>query len=306
MVRVSEIFFIITENHWHGFFSVHEYHFMKSRISLKRTLDRFYTTYDFQKRLRHDPIEFPRRYTKAEDIEIAGFIASCFAYGKVELFRPVVERILRPGGRHPALFFRNFSLKLDAKRMRGIHYRFHKEKDILGLLCLLSKVLKQHGSLKNLFLKHYTDEQEDVGHALGCFSDNLADAGISPDAVKNSRPAALAFFPSPRTGSACKRLNLFLRWMVRDRDIDLGIWDEIPPSKLIIPLDTHIARIARCLGLTQRASSGWNTAKEITRSLKELDPQDPLKYDFALCHHGISGLCRGEKFRDTCKSCALG
>lgn len=278
---------------------------MRSRTFLKRTLDRFYRTYDFQKRLGHDPIEFPRRYSKAEDIEVAGFLASCFAYGKVEFFRPVVERILRLAGRHPALFIKDFSLKRDAKHIQGIRYRFHGEKDIVGLMHLLSRVLQDHGSLKNLFLKHYTDDQEDIGQALSCFSENLADAGRPPGSLNNGRPTALTFFPSPRTGSACKRLNLFLRWMVRSGDIDLGVWKEIPPSKLIIPLDTHIARIARCLGLTKRTSSGWKTAKEITDSLIELDPHDPLKYDFALCHHGISGQCRGERFRGTCNSCTL-
>jgi uncharacterized protein (TIGR02757 family) len=93
--------------------------------------------------------------------------------------------------------------------------------------------------------------------------------------------------------------------MVRTEDIDLGIWNKIPPSKLIIPLDTHISRIARCLGLTRRSSSDWKTAREITESLKQLDPADPLKYDFALCHHGISGMCSGEKSKDACPSCAI-
>ena len=126
----------------------------------------------------------------------------------------------------------------------------------------------------------------------------------SPVYGENIRPYGLKqLFPSPDKGSACKRPNLFLRWMVRTQDVDFGIWDRIPPSKLIIPLDTHIAKIARCIGLTKRTSSDWKTAKEITDSLKKFDPEDPLKYDFALCHHGISGLCKGGKSESSCSSC---
>jgi uncharacterized protein (TIGR02757 family) len=96
-------------------------------------------------------------------------------------------------------------------------------------------------------------------------------------------------------------MNLFLRWMIRDKDIDFGIWKGIPKNKLIIPLDTHIARISRCLGLTKRASQDWKMAEEITGALKTLDPEDPLKYDFALCHQGISGVCSARH----CDDCGL-
>jgi uncharacterized protein (TIGR02757 family) len=121
---------------------------------------------------------------------------------------------------------------------------------------------------------------------------------------KNVRPPGLSqFCPLPSKGSACKRFNLFLRWMIRDRDIDLGIWKGVPKNKLIIPLDTHIARISRCLGLTKRRSQDWRTAVEVTGALRRFDPEDPLKYDFALCHHGISGLCRGERKKEICREC---
>lgn len=278
---------------------------MKSVTLLKRRLDYFYRTYDFKTRLKHDPITFPRRYSRPEDIEVAGFLASCFAYGKVELFTPVIEGILKPAGKHPALFFQNLSLKRDAHYFRGLQYRFHKENDILCLLAGLKQVLKSHGSIKSLFLHHYNSKQEDIGYALDCFGKGFRDLMSTTKIKRDKKSATLSFFPSPSKGSACKRLNLFLRWMVRDRDIDLGVWNEISPSRLIIPLDTHIARISRCLGLTRRASSDWKTAKEITESLKQLSPDDPLKYDFALCHRGISGMCRGEKFKDTCARCTI-
>lgn len=298
----------------------------KAFLFQKDTLDRFYKEYDFKERLKHDPIEFPRRYSHPEDIEVAAFIASCFAYGKVELFKPVIEKILKPGGRHPAKFFTGLVPKKDEKYFRGISYRFNKEKDIFCLIYLLSKTLQKWGSLKNLFYNYYRPDDNDIKNALNGFVDyflqmdtsliyktNLPSPPFNSPlnkgghrgakevtgrfiSGKNIKPYGLTqLLPSPEKGGACKRLNLFLRWMVRNKDIDLGIWDKIPPSKLIIPLDIHIAKISRCLGLTERTSSDWKTAKEITESLKKLDPEDPLKYDFALCHYGISGLCKGRR-----------
>jgi len=277
-----------------------------SLIPLKKVLDGFYTEYNFNERLKHDPIEFPHRYLNPDDIELAGFIASCFAYGKVELFKPVIEKILEPGGRRPAEFVMNFNLKNDKKYFRGISYRFNKEEDVLCLIYMLNRALNEWGSLKSLFYHFYKPEHGDIKNALTGFVDYFLNTDTS--AIYGKRPlpvAPLQFFPSPEGGSACKRMNLFLRWMVRTGDIDFGIWNKVPPSKLIIPLDTHIARISRCLCLTKRKSSDWKTAKEITDSLKKIDPDDPLKYDFALCHHGISKMCMGGKFIDTCTACIL-
>ncbi len=267
--------------------------------SLKRTLNKFYNEYNFKERLKHDPIEFPHRYAQNEDIEIAGFVAACFAYGKIGLFKPVMENILGPGNKHPAEFIKNFDLKKDRKYLKGISYRFNKEKDVLCFVYLMGKALKEWGSLKNMFYNYYNPEDEDIKSALRGFTDSLLKINTSPVYGENIKPYGLKqLFPSPEKGSACKRMNLFMRWMVRDKDIDFGIWDRIPPSKLIIPLDTHIARISRCIGLTKRKASDWKTAKEITEALKRLDPADPVKYDFALCHNGILGLCKGEWFSD--------
>ncbi|HYQ48198.1 MAG TPA: TIGR02757 family protein [Thermodesulfovibrionales bacterium] len=273
---------------------------------LKRTLNGFYRSYDFRERLLHDPIELPHRYGEPRDIEIAGFLASCFAYGKVELFKPVAEKLLSAMGESPSDFLHQFSLGRHARLFRGIQYRFNRNEDILCLLFLLHTVLRKEGSLEASFMKHCRDEDRDVGSALsGMISDFLS---INTATVygRNIRPAGLMqFFPSPERGSACKRQNLFLRWMVRDRDIDFGIWKHVPKNKLVIPLDTHIMRISLCLGFTRRRSADWKTAVEITEALRQLDPEDPLKYDFALCHHGISGLCKGVS-GDGCRECAFG
>jgi uncharacterized protein (TIGR02757 family) len=277
------------------------------RPSLKKALDALYKGYDFRKRLQHDPVQFPHRYSDTADIELAGFIASCFAYGKVDLFMPVIEKILASCGSHPAGFLMDFDLRKDGKYLRGISYRFNKEEDVLCLMFMLSRILREHGSLKNLFYNYYRSEHKDIKNALTGFTDFFMKIVTTPVYGRNVRPDGLRqFFPSPESGSACKRMNLFLRWMVRTKDTDLGVWNKIPPSRLIIPLDTHIARIARCLGLTGRKTMDWKTAEEITASLKTLDARDPLKYDFALCHLGISRMCRGKEFKDVCSSCSIG
>jgi len=274
--------------------------------SLKETLDGFYREYNFKERVKHDPIEFPRRYSDPDDIEIAGFIASCLAYGKVDLFKPVIEKILKPGGPHPASFILNFDPKKDSKHFKGISYRFSKEDDILCFVYMIASTLRKWGSLRNLFYQNYRPEDKDIQKALAGFMSFFLSLDTSAIYRENIKPRGLThLFPSPEKGSACKRMNLFLRWMVRNKDVDLGIWDKIPPSKLIIPVDTHIARISQCLGLTHRKTADWRTAVEITAALRKIDPQDPLKYDFALCHHGISGLCKGRKRSDTCSTCVL-
>jgi uncharacterized protein (TIGR02757 family) len=273
---------------------------------LKKTLDRFYKDFNFKERVKHDPIEFPHRYCDPDDIEVAAFISSCFAYGRVDLFKPVIESILKPGAKHPAEFISNFSLKKDSKHLKDISYRFNKEKDIICLIYIMSKALRKYRSLKGLFYSHFEFGHDDIRNALTGFIEFMTAIDTTPVYGKNIRPPGLKqLLPSPKTGSACKRMNLFLRWVVRKKDIDFGIWDRISPSKLIIPLDTHIARISRCLGLSSRKSPDWKMAKEITESLKNLDPRDPLKYDFALCHHGIARLCKGLKFSRICSECSL-
>jgi len=276
----------------------------KSPRRLKRILDKFYEEFNFQKRVQHDPITIPQRYSSPEDIEIAGFIAASFAYGKVELFKPVVEKILEPGGRRPAQFFKTFRLSRHTEYFRSIRYRFNREQDILCFVYLISETIKKWGSLRALFYSCLDPDTYDIKKALSGFTECILKTATTPVYGSNIKPYGLKqLFPSPHKGSACKRTNLFLRWMVRKKDIDFGIWNRIPASHLIIPLDTHIARISKCLGLTKRSSSDWKTAKEITEALKQFDPEDPLKYDFALCHHGISGLCRGQQVPAICSSC---
>lgn len=267
-------------------------------MNLKEILDHFYEDYDFDKRLSHDPIQFPHRYSDSRDVEVVAFISSSLAYGKVDLFMPVIDSILKRMGKYPYEFIVSFDLK---KRgvFNGIGYRFSSSDDILCLMYILRGVLRRYGSLENLFKLYHKEDEPNIFTGLQGMIERMLSIDTSPVYGSNLRPQGLMhFFPSPQKGSACKRMNLFLRWVVRDRDIDLGIWKGIPKDKLIIPLDTHIARISRCIGLTNRRSKDWKTAVEITESLKRFDPEDPLKYDFALCHHGISGACDDGNCRD--------
>lgn len=272
--------------------------------SLKQTLDKFYNDFDFAGHVRRDPIEFPHRYGDKRDIEVSGFIASCFAYGRVDLFKPVIEKILSPMGQSPYSFLTEFDVKKQ-KRYFSFKYRFNETSDILCLLFILHKLLAKYSSIENIFERHYNHDDADIGNGLAGLVTEIMSVNTSRVYDKDIRPRGLVqFFPTPEKGSACKRMNLFLRWMVRDKDIDFGIWKGIPKNRLVIPLDTHIARVSRCLGFTKRASSDWKAALEITEALRRFDPEDPLRYDFALCHRGISGLCRSGESA-ACRECVF-
>lgn len=267
--------------------------------NLKQKLDRLYDEYNFKDRIIHDPIEFPHKFNSDADIEIAGFIASSFAYGRVDLFKPIIGKILSVMGKSPYDFIINFDLNKQGNLFSEINYRFNSSSDIAAFLFAIHNAIVKFGRLENLFKKNYTKDDPNIEKALRGF---IRAFEMLNSQIINNKSAGFRFlFPSPEKGSSCKRLNLFLRWMVRDRDIDFGIWKGIPKNKLVIPLDTHIARISRCLDFTKRKSADWKMAVEITESLKLFDIEDPLKYDFALCHQGITKLCSMRK----CKECSL-
>ena len=246
---------------------------------LGRILEASYRRFDFKRGLERDPIKFPHRYRKAEDIESAGLIASSFAYGNIKAFMPVIEAILGKMGGSPYRFLLGFDSRLHGRLFEGISYRFQKTGDITAFLCVISSVLNKYGRLYNLFKGFYKETDPDTRAALSGMVDRML----------RLSGGAHGLLPSPERGGACKRLNLFLRWMVRDKDIDFGLWKDIPKNKLVIPLDTHIMSVSRCLGFTKRKSADWKTAVEITQALKRFDPEDPLKYDFVLCHTAITG-----------------
>jgi uncharacterized protein (TIGR02757 family) len=264
-------------------------------LNIKAYLDRLYAAYDVSY-LPTSAARFPHRYYRPEDIEVAGFIASCFAYGRVEGFTPPIDALLAVLGDEPYRSLLAFDPRRDAERLRAFAYRFNTARDAICLLWFLRQTLERYGSLRACYLAAYRSRDEDTRPALTAFVTTLLRLDPRPVYGRGRlSPGMHHLLPSPASGGACKRLHLFLRWMVRQDHIDFGLWPELPAAKLIIPLDTHVAQVSRRLRLTRRKSPGLAMALEITEHLKRFDPVDPVKYDFALCRLGMLG--KSSRFR---------
>jgi uncharacterized protein (TIGR02757 family) len=269
---------------------------------LRPLLEGFLREHDDRARMGFDPIEFPHRYQDPADIEVVALISACLAYGRADLFRPILHRLFQQMGQSPADFAAHFDPARHGEPFRALVYRFNLGSDLAQLVSTIGVSLRELGSLGAGF-----DPALPLQEALQGFVDLLRS--------RDSREVVAALgplrgfdhlLPQPQRGGSCKRLLLFLRWMVRGPDeVDFGLWEHIPASALVIPLDTHISRISRNLGLTRRADMSWKTADDITLSLRQLDPLDPVKFDFALCHLGISGRCPVKVHRSTCEVCPL-
>jgi uncharacterized protein (TIGR02757 family) len=171
-------------------------------------------------------------------------------------------------------------------------HRWTRGIDLVALLWVLRQMIERNGTLEGFFLEGYSDDHEDIGPALDSFSTRALALDLRQAYGKvPARAGVCYFFPRPSAGSACKRLNLFLRWMIRDDEIDLGVWTRVPAAKLVVPLDTHILRLGKCLRLPRYNSAGWKMAADITASLRALEAADPVRYDFSLCHVGMMGAC---------------
>jgi uncharacterized protein (TIGR02757 family) len=269
-------------------------------MNLKERLDALYEAYDRDADGVVDPVRIVRRFDAAEDREVVGFIAAGLAFGRVASVMQSVGRVVDAMGPAPAAFLRRFDPASDAGPFLSLVHRWTRGPDIVALLWLLHQILERSGSIESFFLEGYDEAAPDVGPALESFSvralqlDLRAAYGLVP-----ARPGAAYFFPRPSCGSACKRLNLYLRWMVRRDRIDFGTWTRVSPSKLVVPLDVHVIRLGRCLHLTSLTSPGWRMASQITDSLRQLDPADPVRYDFVLCHVGMRDQCGwGREVRD--------
>jgi uncharacterized protein (TIGR02757 family) len=250
--------------------------------------------------MRGDPVELPHRYQDPQDVEVAALLCAALAYGRVDLFKPRLAALLHALGPSPAEAARNSTLVELRERARDFSYRMTGPREVAALLFGAGAALRRHGSLGSCFGKHFRASGS-VRLALGAFVDELlAAAGKPTRRLKH-------LLPHPSRGSACKRMNLFLRWMVRGPDgVDFGLWrSQVPASALLVPLDTHVHRIGRFIGLTRRKDLSWKTAEDVTRRLRSLDAQDPVRYDFALSHLGISGSCASRKDQRRCAGCPL-
>ena len=278
--------------------------------ALKKSLDSLLTQRDPKKSLQNDPLSFVHRYKQACDQEIAAVFAAQLAYGRVSSFFPIIEQLLEEadlfGG--PRAWIEKFS-DTHSKRVEHIYYRLNKSPDFALLALGLQGVCSEYSSLYSCFKQGYNAAHDNINIALDAFVANISRCAQKRASSigwrQSTLPRSFRHMLSRQTsGSACKRWNLFLRWMIRTEFPDLGIWN-IPPHKLIIPLDTHVHQISLMLGLCTQKSANNKTAQTITESLRKLDEKDPIRYDFAIAHLGISGSCQKKYVSSICTSCAL-
>jgi uncharacterized protein (TIGR02757 family) len=259
--------------------------------SLKPELDRLYESFNAPDSAA-DPIQIVRRFDRPDDREVVGFCAGALAFGRVASVLQSIDRLLAVMGPRPADYVRRFDPRRDAPAFADLVHRWTRGPDLAALVWVMKQMIDRSGSIEGFFVEDYDPAAVDVETSLDSFSrralafDVRAVYGRVP-----RRPGVCYFFPRPSAGSACKRLNLFLRWMVRRDALDLGVWRQVSPAKLVVPLDTHVIRVGRCLGLTRYTSPGWRMARDITASLRLLDPGDPVKYDYSLCHLGMMNAC---------------
>lgn len=261
-------------------------------MNVAERLEDLYRTFDHVTSAT-DPVHIVRRYPDPADREVVGFCAAALAFGRVASVLQSIEALLQVMGPRPARFARQFEPEDHRARLAPLVHRWISGRDLVALLLILRRMLREDGSIEAFFLRGDDARRPDVGQALDDFSRRALATdlrGAYGRRVPRQRGVSY-FFPRPSAGSACKRLNLFLRWMVRRDAIDLGVWSGVSPARLIVPLDTHVERLGRCLQLTRYTSPGWKMAMDITSSLRLIDPKDPVRFDFALCHVGMMNAC---------------
>lgn len=267
---------------------------MVSNEALRGTLESLYASYGVAD-IGSDPVRMVRAYGSEADREVAGWIASAFAYGRVETIEEHVAGLLARLGPSPSATL--CEKAPSAADLSFFRHRFHGPREAAALLFVIGEVLRRSGTIGDFFAERFDPREQNVGPLLDRVSSEVLSWIPRPGA------AARFLFPRPSDGSACKRWNLYLRWMVRRDGVDLGIWRGIPARALVIPTDTHVHRVARRLGLTRRKTADWTTAGEITARLARFDPADPVKYDFALCRLGILEICRDSPRLSECGRC---
>lgn len=237
-----------------------------------------YNTIDF---IKDDPISIPHLFTKKQDIEIAGFFASIFAWGNRTTIIKKTKELMQLMDNAPHDFISTHSQK-DLEKFLSFKHRTFNTTDLLYFILFLKHHYRLSPSLESAFSQWMQKDDEHIENALIGFHDYFFSLEEAP--VRTKKHIA-----TPKRGSTCKRLNMFLRWMVRDDNcgVDFGIWKKIKPAQLICPIDVHVARVARRFDLITRKQVDWQMALELTDHLKKLDKNDPAKYDFALFGLGV-------------------
>jgi uncharacterized protein (TIGR02757 family) len=235
-----------------------------------------------------DPLWHVRRYSDPLDQEIAGIVAASLAYGRVGSILPSVGRVLDAMDASPRRFLEGFEPLRDADRFAACTHRFHTPAAVVAMLGALQAAVARYGSLGAMFLAGYDERAADTSDALTHFVAGLR-AFTPPIADEKALYGWRHFLASPADGSACKRLHLYLRWMVRSGAPDVGAWPRISPRQLLVPVDVHVARVARRMGWSRRAAADRRMSEEITAALRLADPEDPTRFDFVLSHSGMEG-----------------
>jgi uncharacterized protein (TIGR02757 family) len=260
---------------------------VKTRSSNERTrdiLDNAYHRFNFADFVECDPVSIPHRFSQRQDIEISALFTAILAWGQRKTIIKNLDRLLSLMDNSPYDFIRRHEER-DLKKMEGFIHRTFNDTDLLYTIEFLRSCYSGEASLEVQFSKFINGKDETVENGLIGFRKEFVNS-------ENFQMRSGKHVASPTSGSACKRLNMFLRWMVRnsDADIDFGLWSAIKPSQLVCPLDVHVIRVANRLGLLKTDKANWKQAVELTRVLKEFDPDDPVKYDIALFGLGIHGI----------------
>lgn len=242
-----------------------------------------YDRYNHREFVHPDPLEFLYEYPVPDDREVAAVVASSLAFGRVAHILKSVSTVLLAMGPSPAGFLASSSTRSLGLAFKGFKHRWTTGEQLAGTLAGVRRVIEEHGSLNACFISGLAPDDETVVPALCAFSRELSLARGS------GGPSCEYLLPSPEGGSACKRMNLLLRWMVRCDEVDPGGWTGVPASKLVVPIDTHMHRIGLAMGFTKRKQADLRAALEITAAFAEIAPDDPVRYDFCLTRLGIRG-----------------
>ncbi len=274
----------------------------EQQAKIRDVLDRLYDKYNHRDCIKPDPLQFVYRYSEPGDMEIAGLLAADLAYGRVQQIEKSLTDLFGRIGASPYEFVIGFGEE-ERQELSGFKHRFTTGRDISDLLELLKRVLNQYGSIEEFFLRGCDPGDNETIGALSKFCDSLCAMYAAGHGGQVSRGLKY-LLAGPAGGSASKRLNLFLRWMVRDDEVDAGLWKSVDKAALIVPVDVHIGRLCRILGFHSRKTVSLGSAVEITRAFAEIEPDDPVKYDFSLSRVGIVENCTGQR-RGGCELCEL-
>lgn len=251
----------------------------------KQKIDELAQKYETSDFIKDDPIRIPHRFFEKKDIEIAGFMASLVAYGRRDVFIKKLEQLLQIAQDEPYNFIMNFEPKV----LGDFNYRFGKPDDFAQIFNILKNLYQKDGGLEELFKYGYNCVHQSISshktqeNMFVPVTDYFYSRAENPDAI-----GFKFMIPDANKGSAMKRMCMFLRWMVRKKPVDFEIWDFMPASDLLIPLDTHVARLSREMGLLTRNANDFKSVLELTENLRKFDPKDPIKYDFALFGYGVN------------------